>query len=345
MVFLLLHKSAVMKSLNILLLHNSVPADASKDELDTLEQAAEVSQILRDMGHRVTLHHYPGSEGGDPQILLKTAQADLVFNLVEECRGQVELNYLLPLMMQYHGRPFTGAGFEALALSTDKLLSKRLMAGSDIPTAPWVSLNPIDEGRADKSALYLLKPVHGDASQGIYEDNIILHPFGTALSDLLKSRQEQSGKAWFAEAYIEGREFNVSMLEKDGKVEVLHPAEIIFSGYPAEKLKIVGYKAKWEVHSFEYQNTPRTFEFSAEDRPLLQRLKHLASLCWELFALSGYARADFRVDRQGKPYLLEINANPCLGPENGFASAAAYSGIKYQELLTHIIGAALKRLD
>ncbi len=42
---------------------------------------------------------------------------------------------------------------------------------------------------------------------------------------------------------------------------VMLNGEIIFEDYPDEKLRIVNYKAKWIEDSFEYDHTPRTFEF------------------------------------------------------------------------------------
>jgi len=50
---------------------------------------------------------------------------------------------------------------------------------------------------------------------------------------------------------------------------------------------------------------------------------------WELFALDGYARVDFRVDSSGMLSVLEVNANPCLSPDAGFAAALAEAGIGF----------------
>ncbi len=118
---------------------------------------------------------------------------------------------------------------------------------------------------------------------------------------------------------------------------LLPPAEIRFDQFPPEKRKIVGYTAKWDTASFEYHHTPRTFQFPLEDAPLLDRMADLAKRCWHLFGIRGYARVDFRVDHHHQPWILEVNANPCLSPDAGFAAAAAYAGIAFREAVERIV--------
>ena len=100
---------------------------------------------------------------------------------------------------------------------------------------------------------------------------------------------------------------------------------------------MVGYKAKWESESFEYNNTPREFDFPEEDYSLIAGLKKIALDCWKVFSLKGYARVDFRVDKSGNPWVLEVNANPCLSPDAGFAAALEKSGISFKSAIEKII--------
>jgi len=59
--------------------------------------------------------------------------------------------------------------------------------------------------------------------------------------------------------------------------------------------------------------------------------------CWELFKLKGYVRIDFRVDSDNNPFVLEINANPCLAPDSGFVAACEKYGMKYTDIIKNII--------
>lgn len=118
---------------------------------------------------------------------------------------------------------------------------------------------------------------------------------------------------------------------------VLPPAEIIFPDYTQEMVRIVDYQAKWEECSFGYNNTVRTFDFGPEDAELLTTLQELALRCWRVFGLKGYARVDFRVDSNGQPFILEINANPCLSPDAGFYAAVQCHGLEFTEAIRQVI--------
>ncbi|MDP4282161.1 MAG: D-alanine--D-alanine ligase, partial [Bacteroidota bacterium] len=137
------------------------------------------------------------------------------------------------------------------------------------------------------------------------------------------------------------REFNLSILGGKQGPQVMPPAEILFKDYPEGKPRIVGYNAKWTENSFEYNHTPRTFRFKKEDAPLLEELKKIALQCWQSFGLKGYVRVDFRVDRNKKPHVLEINGNPCIAPESGYVAATKQAGLKFQEVIQRIIEDAL----
>ena len=100
---------------------------------------------------------------------------------------------------------------------------------------------------------------------------------------------------------------------------------------------MVGFRAKWQEDSEEYRNTPRRFEFVPGDTPLLAELENLARRCWHLFHLAGYARVDFRVDPDGRPFVLEVNTNPCLSPDAGFAAALDRAGISYNHGIRRIL--------
>ncbi|MCE9526889.1 MAG: hypothetical protein K8R36_12630, partial [Planctomycetales bacterium] len=94
--------------------------------------------------------------------------------------------------------------------------------------------------------------------------------------------------------------------------------------------------------TFEFQNTPRRFDFPASDAQLLAELGRLAIRCWDIFGLKGYVRVDFRVDEKGQPWILEINTNPCLSPDAGYAAALKQAGISIEEAVQRILDDAFR---
>ena len=166
------------------------------------------------------------------------------------------------------------------------------------------------------------------------------------LDAAIAERNREYGNQHFAERFVAGREFNVALLGRsDAQPQVLPVAEIEFCNYAPEKPRIVDWRAKWVAASFEYQNTPRRFDFAKCDAGLVAHLEHLATDAWHTCGLRGYARVDFRVDARGAPWILEVNANPCLAPDAGFAAALAADGISYTSAMTRIVALAATDAD
>ena len=150
------------------------------------------------------------------------------------------------------------------------------------------------------------------------------------------------GGRWYAERYIHGREFNVSVIERDGKPMVLPIAEMMFQDWAEERPRVVGYDAKWTMISPDYRATHRAFGWDKQEP---QAATHAgnpgrcsAGTC---YGLRSYARVDFRVDELGRPFILETNCNPCIEPDAGFPGAAEQAGMTYADLIDHIAHTAL----
>jgi D-alanine-D-alanine ligase len=75
------------------------------------------------------------------------------------------------------------------------------------------------------------------------------------------------------------------------------------------------------------------------ERLLVKTTKRL----YRLLQLSGYARVDFRLDAEGRPYFLEANPNADIGYGEEFAEAAEAAGIDYEPLLDRILAIGLRK--
>ena len=318
--------------MKIAILHNRIGKNAHKDELDILAQADAVTRALEELEHDVTkldfsLNLY------EMTMSLQMLKPDLVFNLADSLQGEGRLIHFATSILDQLNLPYTGCKTEALFLTSNKLVAKRLMRLRGIPTPEWMSLESPDESLATLNEPFLLKSIWEHASVGMDTDSLVTVQEKEELRTVLK----QKNGDFFAERYIEGREFNLSLLGGEEKIEVLSPAEMKFFDYPKDRPKILGYDAKWNEESSEYHSTRRSFEFHEKDRSLLETLKDLALKCWKCFDLNGYARVDFRVDERDNPYVLEINANPCIAPDSGFVMAAKQSSISYTRMVECIV--------
>jgi len=335
--------------MRVAVVYNAVADKSRLDESDVLIQVDTVAQALKQLGHRVALLACSLNLSA-AQNQLQKIEPDIVFNLVECLNGQDRLVHLLPALLDSMRIPYTGAQSETLHFTSNKILAKQWMVAADLPTPPWLGPYPPDGPFLSKhleaarvtygaqaGVRWLIKSLWQHASCGLHEDELILGENVDQTRALLPTYAAQLGGACFAEAFIDGREFNLSLLAESRGPQSLPPAEIIFEDYPDDKLHIVGYRAKWEKDSYEYNHTPRRFDFPPQDAALLMRLEQMAKKCWQVFGLGGYARVDFRVDADGQPWILEINANPCLSPDAGFAAAVEQSGLTFAEAVDRIL--------
>jgi len=304
------------------------------DEQDVLAEVETVSRALAALGYDpVPVPLSP--DLGAAADALRRLRPGFAFNLVESVAGSGRLIALGPLLLEFLRIPYTGAPADATYVTSNKLLAKRIMAREGIDTPPWLSPEDSPAGPS-RPGLFIVKSVWEHASIGIGEDSVFWAKAESKVHDVLEAQSVRLGGECFAEAFVDGREFNLSLLAGEGGPHALPPAEIVFDGFPPGKPRLVDYRAKWDAASFEYQRTPRTFAFPAADAPLLAALEETALRCWRLFRLRGYARVDFRVDGNGRPWVLEVNTNPCLSPDAGFLAAAAQAGLEVNGVVARI---------
>ncbi len=345
--------------MRVLIVHNAVADGALESDQDTLVQVEVVREAAVRLGHEVDV--LPCTMDLDAfRASVLQRQPEVAFNLVESLGGSDRLQYIVPGVLDTMGIPYTGAPSDAVFLTVDKVLAKQCLRLAGLPTPDWMTLVPPaglpavssrDSSNARGSARhgrYIIKTMTEHASFGIDDDLVFESSGEDDLKQRLREATARLGKPCLAEQFIEGREFNVSVLTRGRQdrasgagaasvCEVLPPAEIDFSKFPAGKPRVVGYRAKWDADSFEFHHTPRTFEFPESDKPLLDRLVELSEQSWEVFRLAGHVRVDFRVDEDGNPWILEVNVSPCLSPDAGFAAALARAGIPFEQAIARIL--------
>lgn len=310
--------------MRVLVLTSPAGAAGRPDTDDTFVQAEEIAARLQELGHETLTMPY--ARGHDIGTFIEFAP-HLVFNLVEDLPEGPDQLHTVTGILDQRDIAYTGAATEPLRLLGNKPVMKARLRAAGLPV-------PAGLGEAGPSARYIVKSAIEHASVGLSAANVVTGA-GAALL-VMAARETEFGGEWFAEAYIDGREFNVALLDGD----VLPIAEIEFTDHAGDTPRIVGYAEKWDVDSHAFAITPRIFP--AREEPLFAELERLARAAWELFDLSGYARVDFRVDPSGQPYILEINANPCLAADAGFCAAAAEQGLTQSDVVARLLIAAYR---
>lgn len=311
--------------MKVLILTDSRKSIMSEDEADTLAQVKAVKKALLHLGHTVEVAAFSLNLNLTARRIEKSG-CDFVFNLVENLSSS-RLLHLVPLLCQTLSIPYSGGDAYTLSVTGDKVVAKKQLNLGGLPTPLW-----LERGGDCSSFLsfpLMVKPIAQEASVGITDASVRTFTDAGELSSYLDEHPDL-----FAECYIDGREFNLSILPGG---RVLPVCEMCFVDYPADKVKIVGYEAKWQEQSFAYQHTKRSYTFGIDDQGLVEELRRLAKAVYELFGNSGYARVDVRVDQQKKPFILEMNSNPCIAADSGFIAAASQAGMTYCEVIEQLL--------
>jgi D-alanine-D-alanine ligase len=314
--------------MNCCILYNEPREGASADELDIIEQVEYVETHLHQMDFKTYRKGITNNFMAEIEELAGE-KPGFIFNLVESINNKGELLYFVPAVLNMYNLPYTGNPLEAMFITTSKALTNKFLVEAGLST-PGAYL-PSQWDRMTPGKKYIIKPVWEDGSMGITAESVFT--FTPAYSEKLKAYRDSH---WIIQEYIEGREFNISVMMGRKEPEVLPPAEMTFINY-GERPRIVDFRAKWEEGSFEFENTVRKFPGKELDKVLEKKLRDLALSCWHVFGLKGYARVDMRIDSDNNPYVIEVNANPCISPNGGFVAATHEAGYRFTDVLQWII--------
>ena len=297
--------------------------------LDTIE-AVEVA--LTSAGNQVV--RVPVNPDGRWVERVRRGKFDLVFNLCEGIDGVGALEPAVISALELMGVPYSGASSYTAALCLRKHVINGLLDRAGLPVPKFAVVTP---GSPLPSVGFpaICKPAAEDASIGIEQKSVVRNVRSLA------ARVEAMHTRWdeiVVQRFVDGREVNVGIIGDTA----LPVAEIDFAGMPKGMWHIVSYKSKWVTGCDEdLGSVPRC---PADIPPeLTAELKRIALTAWRAVGGQGYGRIDFRIDGNGKPWLLEVNANPDLAPDAGLARMAAVAGLDYPALVHAICEHGLAR--
>lgn len=337
-----------MKRLRVLVLAHPdlVPPDVvgalSPREAYEIKTEYDVISTLRRLGHDV---HVLGVQWELRPVreTVDVLKPDIVFNLLEEFHGETVYDHNVVSFLELMKVKYTGCNPRGLMLSRGKALSKKLLAYHRI-RVPDFAVFPM--GRKVRRPRHLqfpliVKSLIEHSSVGISQASIV--DSDAELTERVSFVHERVGTDAIAEQFIDGRELYVSVLGNDRLVAFTPWELVVEKGRPHEPL-IATARAK---HDPEYQSKKGIVIRAAEQiRPdVEERLLHDSKRIYRILELSGYARIDFRLDAEDRPWFLEANPNPDIAQHEEFASAANFDGITYPKLLERILRLGMRQAD
>lgn len=336
-----------MREYDCVVLYNA----ASVSERDGCEEKIYPSNIIRE---EVGAIEESLREGGfNPYVLsvecfsrdliqtLLEISPKFVFNLCEEINGKSELEMCIAGLLELMGIPYTGSDPFALGLALNKFHVKQLLRSAGIPTARGYVRYPGQKLSVPRGMRFpvIVKPARQDASLGINSRSVCYSI--EQLETQILYIHEAYGQEALIEEYLDGREFNVSIMGGQN-AEVLAISEIDFAGLPKGEPRIVSYRAKWDEESPMYNSTIPICPANLSRR-LENRIKDIALRSHRCIGCRDYTRVDMRTDLRGSLHVLEVNPNPDISPKAGFARAARAAGYTYSEMILRISEAAMER--
>jgi D-alanine-D-alanine ligase len=318
-----------------LILYNRISDNPKEDELDVLDEVKIVSQALTELNYKVL--EYQIDLNLDKAIKeIQRIQPDFIFNLSEALDNKGEFVYIPAAILTYLDIPFSGNPLIPIFIAANKVLTKEQLTNLGIKTPAWVTLNQLDKLKKDKK--YILKPIWEEGSLELDEDCV----FDGSDKDFIKNLSTKNKHYYFVEEFIEGREFNVSIIGTKNGPAVLPIAEMKFMKYPEGKPRIMGYSAKWKEDSFEYTHTQRTFKLPEKDNDIKNEIERICKKCWTSLGFKGYVRIDFRMGADRIPLVIDLNLNPCISQSGGFVAATEKAGYKFVDVIRQIVEEAMK---
>ena len=331
----------------VLILHHAVPAPgasltSAESDAGVMEEVSAVAQALTKLG----IPHRTGSVANLSALpgLLRDATEGLVFNLVENFPESTADAMQVPVICEAFGKGCTGNDSAGQVLALDKWRTKAILGAAGLPVPAGVTIPPGRKpGKTGKlpPSPWIVKPLYADASEGIHADSVIPNSAAALTKAVARVHRDFKHPA-LVEQFFGTREINVSVLQRGQRIDVLPPAEIEFRGFGSDRPRIVDYAAKWHTDSFEYKNTVRVIPARLGKR-VLAGLREATLAAWHAVGCRDYARVDFRLDDKGNFAILEVNPNPDISPDSGFAAALKVAGIPYREFVRSVCGNALAR--
>lgn len=228
---------------------------------------------------------------------------------------------------------YTGSGVAASAIGINKILTKKILSYEGIPTAPFTILNRTafessPHGLSDLIEKIGTPMVIKAATQGSSIGVYIVHKDDDVASALEAAFAYDPNV--LAEKFIDG-------------IEVT--STVIGNEYDTETLPLIEITSENEFYDFESKYTPGMCSHiipARVDEAIQSRVAVLIQQVFKALGCRGVARVDFIIDREGNPFVLEINTIPGMTEMSLVPDAARAQGISFEQLVDKLVRLGLE---
>ncbi len=252
---------------------------------------------------------------------------DIVFNALHGSWGE---DGKVQSLLEFKKIPYTGSGILASAASMDKHIAKSIIKHSGVSTANWLLIER-SSFNFEETQKIVDEKLHFPV---VVKPNNQGSAIGLSICKDVNELEEgitlafQFAKNVLIEQYIKGHEVTIGIIGN----QILPVLEI------KPKNEYYDYECKYTSGMSEYEVPAK---FSNEVCTLLQ---NQALLAYNSVGCKNYGRIDFVLDKELKPYCLEINTLPGLTNTSLLPKAALADGISFEQLIDRIIKTSLNDL-
>ena len=229
------------------------------------------------------------------------------------------------------GIPFTGPNVEASAVCMNKILTKFVLKENDLPTAEFRIINREDYGEASKKRI----------ADEIGFPMVVKSPCqGSSIGVVIVKSQDEMdnaakeifkyGNRMLAEQFIDGTELTLPIIGND-ELTVLPDIEI------TSEREFYDYKAKY-TNGLCHHIIP-----SRISDDVRSKVREIGEKAYRTLGCRGISRIDFIADKEGNPYIIEVNTIPGMTAMSLVPDSARYYGMSFGELADKIVGFALEK--
>lgn len=301
---------------------------------DTKDGAKKIVGALIEKGHHAEIVKITPEKTKS----VKDIKADVVFNLVEWSGRDYPLALEVLQTLEASKIPYTGSDSKSYEWCCDKISMKKMFDLYKIPTPKWTSITPSDTKTEIKRKIaklkfpIIVKPAYEHCAIGITKKSVINYKKDAIgrISKLISNYTQPV----LVEEFIKGREFNSTVL-KNHVLHVFPPSEVIFK--TRDPLKILSFNLEWLWGGEKYDAA------IVQEKKLSNYIKSLSKKIFVKMGCKGYVRIDMRM-RGSKIYILEVNINPSLFPDDfyGLTASTRAEGWNFTKLVDEVANAALE---